>query len=245
MPPYAGKNSVQDLAERVSVLEGSTGGGLRGPAGPSAYEVAVENGFVGTEAEWLASLVGPPGEQGPAGARRPGLSVSGYAVIAAINNTSLSTAAMVAGRSEYVPFTLTVDTVVNRLECDVTTFGAGTTCRLAIYDSNANGSPHHPIVSTGDISTAANGNNIGAAVANTTLQAGVQYWMAILSSGSVTYRAFVAGWGLPLNTVDTSGNVMGFLRLGGSYASGFPDDPMTLGAAPASGGTPVVKARIA
>ncbi len=47
--------------------------GLTGPLGPvgpagaegkSAYEVAVENGFVGTEQQWLASLVGP---QGPAG----------------------------------------------------------------------------------------------------------------------------------------------------------------------------------
>lgn len=34
----------------------------RGPRGYSAYEVAVQNGFVGTEAQWLASLVGPAGE---------------------------------------------------------------------------------------------------------------------------------------------------------------------------------------
>jgi hypothetical protein len=31
----------------------------QGPGGKSAYQVAVENGFVGTEAQWLASLVGP------------------------------------------------------------------------------------------------------------------------------------------------------------------------------------------
>ncbi len=35
--------------------------------GPSAYAVAVENGFVGTEAEWLASLIGPEGPQGEQG----------------------------------------------------------------------------------------------------------------------------------------------------------------------------------
>lgn len=42
-------------------------GGLRGSVGPeglSAYQVALENGFVGTEAEWLDSLVGPPGTAG-------------------------------------------------------------------------------------------------------------------------------------------------------------------------------------
>lgn len=34
----------------------------RGPRGFSAYEVAVQEGFEGTEEEWLASLVGPAGE---------------------------------------------------------------------------------------------------------------------------------------------------------------------------------------
>jgi hypothetical protein len=38
--------------------------------GKSAYELAVDNGFEGTEQEWLASLKGPQGiqgEQGPKG----------------------------------------------------------------------------------------------------------------------------------------------------------------------------------
>lgn len=43
----------------------STVPGPEGPAGPSAYEIAVSQGFSGTETQWLASLVG---ETGPAGA---------------------------------------------------------------------------------------------------------------------------------------------------------------------------------
>ncbi|NUS01887.1 MAG: collagen-like protein [Nonomuraea sp.] len=40
----------------------------RGPAGASAYQVALLHGFEGmTEAEWLATLVGPPGDIGPKG----------------------------------------------------------------------------------------------------------------------------------------------------------------------------------
>ena len=35
--------------------------------GKSAYEIAVDNGFVGTEAEWLASLKGEPGDNGQNG----------------------------------------------------------------------------------------------------------------------------------------------------------------------------------
>lgn len=47
---------------------GATGPeGPQGPEGDSAHAVAVANGFVGTEAEWLASLEGPQGPEGPAG----------------------------------------------------------------------------------------------------------------------------------------------------------------------------------
>lgn len=54
--------------------------GAEGPAGPagatgadgeSAYDVAVDNGFVGTESQWLASLVGPEGAEGPVGPQPP------------------------------------------------------------------------------------------------------------------------------------------------------------------------------
>ena len=48
-----------------------------GPTGLSAYQIAVEEGFVGNEAEWLESIRGGPGlqglqgEQGPIGATGP------------------------------------------------------------------------------------------------------------------------------------------------------------------------------
>ena len=56
-----------------SSLNLKAGGSLanmdRGPRGYSAYEIAVQEGFVGTEEEWLASLVGPEGKQGKEGER--------------------------------------------------------------------------------------------------------------------------------------------------------------------------------
>ena len=45
--------------------------GDKGDDGDSAYEVAVANGFVGTEQEWLDSLVGPEGPEGPQGEQGP------------------------------------------------------------------------------------------------------------------------------------------------------------------------------
>lgn len=51
---------------------GATGAaGADGADGDSAYAVALANGFVGTEAQWLASLVGPQGPQGIQGAVGP------------------------------------------------------------------------------------------------------------------------------------------------------------------------------
>ncbi len=62
----------------VAGIPGPAGGpgpaGATGPAGSngaSAYQVAVANGFPGTEAQWLASLTGPAGGPGPAGATGP------------------------------------------------------------------------------------------------------------------------------------------------------------------------------
>ena len=50
------------------------GDGVIGADGKSAYELAVENGFVGTVEEWLLSLEGPVGPQGPQGIQgEPGI----------------------------------------------------------------------------------------------------------------------------------------------------------------------------
>jgi integrin beta 8 len=36
-------------------------GAIEGKDGASAYEIAVKNGFSGSESEWIASLAGTPG----------------------------------------------------------------------------------------------------------------------------------------------------------------------------------------
>jgi len=59
-----------DLVDRVLTFygyEAGEGGGLPGKDGASAYEIAVLNGFVGTETAWLASLKGAKGDQGDQG----------------------------------------------------------------------------------------------------------------------------------------------------------------------------------
>lgn len=67
------KSSNTDYSTHWITLSGGGGGGEgpQGPQGKSAYEVAVDNGFVGTEVQWLASLVGQTGATGPVGPMGP------------------------------------------------------------------------------------------------------------------------------------------------------------------------------
>ena len=63
MSENSGSFGMQQRQDRFDAI-GDLIRGPEGPAGKSAYQVAVDNGFVGTEEEWLASLVGPPGADG-------------------------------------------------------------------------------------------------------------------------------------------------------------------------------------
>lgn len=74
---------MADITAKISANEQITGHaavsgvipmpvpGPKGDDGKSAYEIAVEKGFIGTEEEWLSSLVGPQGPQGEIGPQGP------------------------------------------------------------------------------------------------------------------------------------------------------------------------------
>ena len=58
-------NAIQANAEAPVEIQLSLGNATyRGPAGKSAYEIAVENGFSGTLEQWVASLKGKTPEKG-------------------------------------------------------------------------------------------------------------------------------------------------------------------------------------
>lgn len=67
---------IRPFVEEI-IGEGGGGGGT-GADGKSAYELAVAAGFVGTLAQWLASLKGEDGEDGTDGAPGPGGRVDVY-----------------------------------------------------------------------------------------------------------------------------------------------------------------------
>lgn len=55
------------ITERIISKEKSTERIITNSDGSSAYQTALKNGFIGTESEWLLSLVGAQGIQGNAG----------------------------------------------------------------------------------------------------------------------------------------------------------------------------------
>jgi hypothetical protein len=68
--------TVWPNGDQPEIIAGPIGDpGPQGPVGPpgergdglTAYEIAVQNGFIGTEKEWLVSLIGPPGPKGDSG----------------------------------------------------------------------------------------------------------------------------------------------------------------------------------
>lgn len=62
---------ITDHPKYIGPGGGSGDQGPPGEDGDSAYEIAVANGFLGTEAQWLASLVGAQGPQGVQGPQGP------------------------------------------------------------------------------------------------------------------------------------------------------------------------------
>ena len=65
------KSKDKELEEKVTSLETSSVPGPKGADGKSAYEIAKENGYTGTKEEWLQSLKGDTGLQGPPGPSGP------------------------------------------------------------------------------------------------------------------------------------------------------------------------------
>ena len=59
------EESISTYADKINSI--SVTEYIKGDPGSSAYEIAIENGFTGTETEWLASLKGEKGDQGEQG----------------------------------------------------------------------------------------------------------------------------------------------------------------------------------
>jgi len=91
-----GDNMWELIKPKVSTIKGEKGDkGDAGTDGKSAYEVALANGYTGTQAQWLASLKGADGAPGKDGSNgkdgqtwQPYIADDGYWHIKMINDTA-------------------------------------------------------------------------------------------------------------------------------------------------------------
>ena len=89
--------------EYVGRLSGEDGDGKNGK---SAYEIAVEEGFEGTESEWLASLKGDKGDTGITGSGVYGFQVQDGDLILVTEDTSGDTPNYVINESGEMTITI-------------------------------------------------------------------------------------------------------------------------------------------
>lgn len=106
---YVGDPTWTNLVSLESLRGPQGANGAQGPQGLSAYQVAVANGFAGTQPEWLASLKGEKGDQGDQGP--PG--IPSVRRIQRIANTDSGSIICDWNAYDEIRVTLTADTLVN------------------------------------------------------------------------------------------------------------------------------------
>ena len=62
---------INSKVQKIEIRSTIMGYSNKGMPGKSAYEIALSKGFIGTEEEWLESLIGPQGPIGPQGIQGP------------------------------------------------------------------------------------------------------------------------------------------------------------------------------
>lgn len=151
---------------------------ISGDAGWSAYEVAVDQGFVGDEAAWLASLVGPQGDPGDAAD-----------IAAEISGASTDDTIGDADLWGYVTGGVLVKTAWSNIKAVLKTY-FDTLYNLYVH-------PNH----TGDVTSVADGaTTIGANKVLTAMIADAQVTLAKqadLAADTIIGRANAAGTGVP------------------------------------------------
>lgn len=154
-------------------------------------------------------------------AKEPGL-VSGRYLSAMVNASALSTIAAAANRLDFYPFIPAKNITINELAVEVSTLLAGGQGRIGIYSSDANGNPGNKLVEGAAVFTTDAVGIKTLAIANTVLTAGTIYWIAVLSSGTQTYRGIPVAALMSLGHDATLNAVYSVRRVTSTFANGLP-----------------------
>lgn len=108
------------IAALVEVEPGPEG--QQGEPGASAYQIAVQNGFKGTEEEWLKSLEGAQGPQGEPGPEGPAGKDGTDAAVDIVQETGTSTSAVMSQDATSRAITEKASEVVAQVQSDLANY---------------------------------------------------------------------------------------------------------------------------
>ena len=170
--------------------------GPAGPTGPTGPEgPAGAQGLPGAQGpQGPQGIQGIQGPQGPAGTNgAPAYPFTPLRVTAgayysnAMNSGGLSAATYPVDEALIAPFVLPFAVTVDQVEISVSTLGTGASCKILIYDADANGRPTTLLAQSNPIDCTATGNRTAALAF--TFEANKLYWVGtILTGASVALR---------------------------------------------------------
>jgi hypothetical protein len=217
--------------------------------GKSAYEIAVDEGFVGNEAAWLASLVGDDGDPGadgePSGGQWPvpiGWYVGPTGLTGYVAGTVSSSWNNTTELMRFVPLELSAEMTFDEIACSVivATNSTAASVRMGIYESDPDTGVPTDLIAEGTTqpSILVNGVKSAALDPPVVLPPG-RYYLALVCQGddgaftnptfhSGTAHEAVAGWGTALPTGNSAFVIYQQASVAGALPATATDPPQVL-----------------
>lgn len=186
---------------------------------------------------------GTPGPPDVAAINRIFDKASGTYLSSALTALTLSTVGGAANRLDFIPYSPSETVVVNQLRAEVTRAIAASLFRLGLYAAGSDNRPAERLFQSAGLSGAALAPVDAPVSPSITLTAGVLYYLAILTSSTVTFRAIPISSLCPLSTSATGTALATLWRATQTFASGLPATAPALVATSAA--APLIRLRIA
>jgi len=171
------------------------------------------------------------------------IGVTGIVHSNAINALATATIAAAANRWDAMPIIPARNVTVQTFSVEVSTAVASSLCRIELYASGSNGSPAALIASSPDLNCATVGNKEWTPATPIILNARTQYWIAVHSNSTQTFRANAVGAVHPAGVLEAAGTnrVASCLRATVAFAT--TPNPAPTGTA-TSTNTPLIKFKL-
>jgi hypothetical protein len=146
----------------------------------------------------------------------------GAYITTSINAQVLTAIGSAANRIDFMPFIPARQVTINELAIEVTASVAGSLALLGIYDSNVNSLPNNRLVGSAAPLDCASLGVKSSLIANTSMNAGQLYWLAIHTSSTQGIRGIPTSACLALEAPASGGSIVTLKRGTSVFANSLP-----------------------